>query len=166
MNNITLTIELCQEDRARLDNILTALQKSPLERAGEAVGKMGEAVKAMAEKVSAPAPEAPAPAEEQQAEPEPKKQEAPAPAPAAPEVTTEPEEPEETVPEVDTEPEEPEETVPEVDTATLQSKVVQLVNSGKRDEAKAIILEYASCVSQVPAEKRAEVLARLNKLEG
>lgn len=147
MNNITLTVELCAEDRARLDNILAALQKSPLERAGDAVGKMGEAVKAMAAKVSAPAPEAPAPAEELPFEPEPKKQEAPAPAPAAPEPK-------------------PAEAAPEVDTATLQSKVVQLVNGGKRDEAKAIILEYASCVSQVPAEKRAEVLARLNKLEG
>lgn len=144
MNNITLTVELCAEDRARLDNILAALQKSPLERAGDAVGKMGEAVKAMAAKVSAPAPEAPAPAEELPFEPEPKKQEAPAPAPEP----------------------KPAEAVPEVDTATLQSKVVQLVNAGKRDEAKAIILEYAPCVSQVPAEKRAEALARLNKLEG
>lgn len=147
MNNITVTIELCAEDRARLDNILAALQKSPLERAGAALGSVAEAVKAKAQQTSAPAQEAPAPAEELPFEPEPKKQEAPSPAPAAPEPK-------------------PAEAVPEVDTATLQSKVVQLVNAGKRDATRAIIMEYAKCVSEIPAAKRAEVLDRLNKLEG
>ena len=132
----TITIELCAEDRARLDNILAALRSTVVLPAVEA-----EAV--------APAQEAPAPAEELPFKPEPQKQtkKQEAPAPAAPEPK-------------------PAEAAPEVDTATLQSKVVQLVNAGKRDEAKAIILEYASCVSQVPAEKRAEVLNRLSKLEG
>lgn len=142
MNNITLTVELCAEDRARLDNIFAAIKSAIVLPAIE----VEEATPT--QQVNAPAPEAPAPAEELPFEPEPKKQEAPAPAPApAPEPKPAP-------------------AAPEVDTATLQSKVVQLVNGGKRDEAKAIILEYASCVSQVPAEKRAEVLARLNKLEG
>lgn len=142
MNNITLTIELCQEDRARLDNLLAAIKSAIVLPAIE----VEEATPT--QQVNAPALEAPAPAEELPFEPEPKKQEVPAPAPApAPEPKPAP-------------------AAPEVDTATLQSKVVQLVNGGKRDEAKAIILEYASCVSQVPAEKRAEVLARLNKLEG
>ena len=137
MNKII--IELCAEDRARLDNILEALK-------GLTVAPCIEAEPLKPFPQEAPAQEAPAPAEELPFEPEPKKQEAPAPAPAP-------------------EPK-PAEVVPEVDTATLQSKVVQLVNAGKRDEAKAIILEYAPCVSQVPAEKRAEALARLNKLEG
>lgn len=152
MNNITLTIELCQEDRARLDNILAALEgqavapsieAEPEPKKQEAQNSAGTPQNSAGTPQEAPAP---APAEELPFEPEPKKQEAPAPAP----------EPKPA----------PAPAAPEVDTATLQSKVVQLVNSGKRDEAKAIILEYASCVSQVPAEKRAEVLARLNKLEG
>lgn len=138
MNKII--IELCAEDRARLDNILAALQKSPLERAGAAISEMGKAAKAMAGKVNAPTQETPAPAEELPFEPEPEKQAEPEP--------------------------EPEETVPEVTAAELQSKVVKLVHAGKKDEARAIITEYAANVSAIPAEKRAEVLARLNKLEG
>lgn len=135
----TITIELCAEDRARLDNILAALKDMTLTPCFEA-----EPLKPFPQEEQTQ--EAPAPAEEpQNSAGTPQNsagtpQEAPAPTPA--------------------------ETVPEVDTATLQSKVVQLVNAGKRDEAKAIILEYAPCVSQVPAEKRAEALARLCKLEG
>lgn len=137
MNNITLTIELCPEDRARLDNILNALAGIAAPVEVELGGRPQEA----------PAQEAPAPAAELPFEPEPKKQEAPDPAPAA------------------SAPKQAK-AVPEVDTATLQSKVVQLVNAGKRDETRAIIMEYAKCVSEIPAEKRAEVLNRLNKLEG
>lgn len=148
MNNITVTIELCAEDRARLDNIHAALKSAMVLPAVEA-----EAVAPLQSlPQEAPAQEAPAPAEELPFEPEPKKQEAPAPAPAAPA-------PAAPAPK-------PAEAAPEVDTATLQSKVVQLVNAGKRDETRAIILDYAKCVSDIPAEKRAEVLSRLNKLEG
>ena len=36
MNEIKLTVELCKEDRARLDAILAALQRQPQERPAEA----------------------------------------------------------------------------------------------------------------------------------
>lgn len=130
-NNINVTIELCAEDRARLDNILEALR-------GAAVVPCVEAEKVTnTEKAAkiAPAPAEPAPVET--ATPEPAK-----------------EEPKQA------------ETVPEVTAAELQSKVVQLVGAGKKNEARAIVTEYAKSVSEIPAEKRAEVLKRLNALEG
>ena len=137
MNNITLTIELCAEDRARLDNILEALKGSavvPCVAAPEAAP-----VKAEPETGKAIAP-TPAPQEQPKAEaPAQPKAEAPAQPKAA-------------------------EAVPEVTAAELQSKVVQLVGAGKKDAARAIVQEYAPNVSSVPAEKRAEVLERLNAL--
>lgn len=140
MNNIIVTIELCAEDRARLDNILAALQKHPIERAGEALHNLAKAAEAAAaqpaapEEKEAPAQEAPAPEPKK----EPKKEEQEPKKPAAPEVTT----------------------------AELQSKVVQLVGAGKKDATRAIIMEYAKSVGEIPADKRAEVLERLNALEG
>ena len=140
MNKIV--IELCAEDRARLDNILEALEKgakSSIEKAGESMKAMAESVKQLAE----------APAEAKKIEPE----------------VAEPVEPKETP--VEEPKAEPVQTdAPEVTAAKLQSKVVSLVRAGKKDEARAIVNDYAENVSSIPAEKRAEVLERLNALEG
>lgn len=130
MNNINVTIELCAEDRARLDNILEALRgTAPANKKKPAAAKAIEA---------APEPAAPV-------MPEPQEEPAPQEQPKA---------------------ETPAEPVPEVTAAELQSKVVKLVGAGKKDAARAVIQEYAPNVSSVPAEKRAEVLERLNALEG
>lgn len=139
MNNIT--IELCAEDRKRLDNILEALKCITVVLCEEA-GKpkaAAKGLKTVAEKAvqaaattAQPEPEAPAAQQEPEATPE------PTPAADAPEVTT----------------------------AELQSKVVQLVGAGKKDAARAIVTEYAKSVGEIPADKRAEVLERLNALEG
>ena len=133
MNKIT--IELCAEDRARLDNIFTALE-----------GVLGHShTKEIAEapKAETPKPAAPEPAAPEMPEPrgEAKPQETAAPEPAPAEA-------------------------PKVSTEELQSKVVQLVRAGKKDEARAIVTEYAKSVSEIPADKRAEVLSRLTALEG
>lgn len=148
MNNIT--IELCAEDRKRLDNILEALKcvtvalcdEAGKPKATNSVKSAAKGLKAVAEKaeqaaatVAQPEPETPA------EQPEPKQ----------PETTPEP------TPAAD---------VPEVTTAELQSKVVQLVGAGKKDAARAIVMEYAKSVGEIPADKRAEVLERLNALEG
>ena len=134
MNNITLTIELSAEDRAKLDNILEAIKGLAVAPCVEA-----EAPKAEAKK------EAVTPAKPEPAPAEPAEQPAPEPEP---------------------EPEPQKEAAPEVTTAELQSKVVQLVGAGKKDPARAIVTEYAKSVSEIPADKRAEVLDRLNALEG
>lgn len=145
MNNIT--IELCTEDRARIDALfqelvnvrrLLAGAETEAPKAAEPV-KPAEAPKAEAPKqAEAPKTEAPKQEAPKQATPEP----APAPkteaAPAAPEVTV----------------------------AELQAKVVELVNAGKKAETREIILKYAQNVGSIPAEKRAEVLGLLNGLEG
>ena len=135
-NTITLTIKLCDEDRARFDNILEALQALA---GGKAPIVNTEAVKAT-EKAAEPAEspkEQPKPATPKEVQPEaPKAQEA------------------------------PKTDAPEVTTAELQSKVVQLVGAGKKDATRAIIQEYAKSVGEIPAEKRAEVMARLKELEG
>ena len=139
MNNINVIVELCAEDRARLDNILEALK-----------GTAGHTCScASAAATVKPSPQEPA------------KKEQPTPAAAEPvkEAAAEP------VKTAEPEPEKAE-TVPEVTASELQSKVVQLVNAGKKDAARAIVTEYAKSVGEIPAEKRAEVLKRLNALEG
>lgn len=131
MNNIT--IELCAEDRARLDNILEALQ---------AMG--GKALNIEVPKDTEKAVE---PAESPKEQPKPATpKETPTEAPKAQEA--------------------PKADAPEVTAAELQSKVVQLVTAGKKEATRAIIMEYAKSVGEIPAEKRAEVLARLKELEG
>ena len=132
-----ITVNLADEDRARLDTIIALLQGAE-DAAVQRVKNLfptepTEAAPASAE----PAQEQPEPAEPKELPPEPVKAE-PAPTQSAPEVSA----------------------------AELQSKVVQLVSSGKKEETKAIIMEYAPRVGDIPAEKRAEVLERLNALEG
>ena len=123
----TITIELCAEDRARLDAILAALSdkaSAPAEPAAVAP-------------VAAPE-EAPAPVQ-----PEPEK---PAVVPAEPAV---------------------EEAKPIHTKADLLAKVQHLIaQGGKKAEARAIIKQYADRVSDVPADKIDEVMAKLAELEG
>lgn len=139
MNNIT--IELCKEDRGRIDNLIVELAALRHTLTSDQV------IAVQTEPQEAETPEQPLPlVEEPKAEapaelpwePEKKAVPEPAPAPAAPEVTV----------------------------AELQAKVVQLVNAGKKAETREIILKYAQNVGSIPAEKRAEVLELLNGLEG
>ena len=148
----TITIQLCKEDRARLDGILEALKNmaaAPVIEIAEAVAPLEPIPQETTTEPEAPAQPKPqmvaqAPAEQPIApEPTPTPAPAPAPAPAAPKADA-----------------------PEVSVAELQSKVVQLVRAGKKDETRAIVMEYAASVGEIPAEKRAEVLERLNALEG
>lgn len=147
MNNIT--IELCTEDRARIDALFQELvnvrrllagteQLTPEEAPKTTILPKPEAPKAAEPVKPAEAPKAEAP-----------KQAAPEPAPEAP------------APKTEAAPEAPEVTV-----AELQAKVVELVNAGKKAETREIILKYAQNVGSIPAEKRAEVLGLLNGLEG
>lgn len=126
MNNIT--IELCAEDRARIDNLTAALEKfhdvvtikltpEQTQRTADLAEQAGETLK--------PAPVAEAPKAEPTAEP-------------AKVVTVE----------------------------EVREKVMQLISAGKKDATRAIITSYAPNVTEIPADKCAEVLEKLNKLEG
>lgn len=135
MNNII--IELCTEDRARLDKIIEALEKSRphCENCVQLVNDLCH-VNTSAETPQAPTEDA----TPKQTQPEPKK-------------ATEPKN-------------ENVSPAPEISVEDIRSKVIQLSAAGKRDEIKAVINAYAERVGDIPADKRAEVLEKLNALEG
>ena len=142
----TITIELCAEDRARLDAILAALQKAP---------NCDKCVKDVAAALSTPqAPKNEPKNEPQSDEKKEVKENTESPAFVAAE-----EAPpwEADVPKV----------APKHTKADLQQKVVNMVASGA-DKAKvrSIINEYAERVSLVPEDKLDEAMARLEALEG
>ena len=73
--------------------------------------------------------------------------------------------PKETQPEPE-KPTEPKNEAPAVTVDDIRSKVLALTAAGKKEELKAIVKEYAPKVSEIPADKLAEVLDKLNALEG
>lgn len=144
----TITIELCAEDRARLDKILAALEK-PRDCKGcvETVSKATEhIVEIMTPQEAENAP---------QEAPEVKADEHPADVSTAPwEPTEDPQE------EAQEEREEP------VAVQELQKKVVDLCAKGMKDQVREIVNAYAKKVSDIPEDKRNEVYAQLTALEG
>lgn len=139
MNNINVTIELCAEDRARLDHLiaevmnLTNKVKAPAEEPAKE-----KPVQKAAETPTTPAveePEKEKPEAEKPAEPE----------PAKPEEASE----------------------PKVTAAEIRALVQKLVapGTGKRDATKGIVMQYAPNVSDIPADKYDEVFKKLKALE-
>lgn len=136
MNNITVTVELCAEDRARLDKLIQAAEcvsythmhisteEAPAQEAAEA--PQTEAV----EEPKKTPPKAEKPAESEPAKPE----EAPAP------------------------------TVTSADVRALVQKLVA-PGTGKRDATKEIVTQYAANVGSIPEDKLAEVYEKLKALE-
>lgn len=55
---------------------------------------------------------------------------------------------------------------PEVTAAEIQAEVVKLISANKKAEVKDIIKKYAARVSDIPEDKRADVLSELKALEG
>lgn len=135
MNHIT--IELCAEDRARLDAILEALQK--------AAPRCDNCVKLVTDICAtkdAPENNAQEPEEvtPKQTQPEPKK---------PTQATTANEAP-----------------APEVTVEDLRSKYMRLATTDGKEKARQIVKEYAPKLNDIPADKRAEVLDKLTALEG
>lgn len=143
MNKIT--IELCTEDRARIDSLFEELVNVRRLLAG---GKEIEAPKTEAPKAAEPVKQEEAPKVEYTA---PKIIPGPPKAAEEPKPTAAPE---------------PTPTAREVTVAEIQAKVVELVNAGKKAETREIILKYAERVGSIPEDKRAEVLELLTGLEG
>ena len=134
-----ITIELCTEDRARLDKIIEKLEN--------AAPRCDSCVKAFVELAQGKATEAP---ETKTDEPQ-------------------PEEPEKNQPKTEnpTQPKiENDSPAPEVTVEDIRSKVLQLTGAGKKDEVRVIVKAYAEKVGDIPADKRAEVLEKLTALEG
>ena len=136
MNNIT--IELCAEDRARLDRLAEVIEAMTTPQAPQILGESAE-----------PEKESTHPAE---MEPTPFPEEIEPEAPASPIPTTEPEPVEEDAP-----------AVTHKDIAKL---VIDLAGAGKKDKVKEIVNAYAVKVSDIPEDKLAEVHKQLTALQG
>ena len=128
-----ITIELCQEDRQRLDEVIAFLGLL----VGEKYSTRESALAAFDKgTIQTPATEHPVDEVSPHADPEPVVE------PAA----------------------EPE--APKASRADVQALVIKLAapGTGKKDEVKAIVNEYAKKVSDIPEEKLNEVMAKLNEL--
>ena len=137
MNNIT--IELCAEDRARLDRVADLLEKLS-----------GSSGFIHFDPAALP--------------PAPKTVEAPTSAQPKVEKPTETEQPSQEdggdwlAPTDD--------DAPAVELTDLQQLIIQLANAGKQAELRKVIFKYAERVTQIPEDKYGEVYAKLKKLEG
>ena len=170
MNNINITVELCAADRERLDLIIGKLealaqQRVPacdkcvkdvagvLENACEAIDSVKQqpgdkALEALRATVSAE------PAKNAQEAPEVIDHPTLDPFPEVPTVTEDASETKE------------EETKLEVTMEMLRSKAIALAAAGKKDQVRAVVHPYATKVTDIPADKWAEVYKKLTELEG
>ena len=177
MNNINITVELCAEDRARIDKVIeelgnlnkrpdcsacakgvaeyvnAATAKAPMEW-DDLQKKLADAlVKAKSTDIlDTPAVE---PAETpQDASEDPEKLTID----LSPEAPTEAEEQSEAV---------VEEPKPEVTIEMLKSKVIKLAAKAElKEKVRELVQTYASKVTDIPADKWAEVYMRLDELDG
>ena len=170
MNNINITVELCAADRERLDLIIGKLealaqQRVPacdkcvkdvagvLENACEAINSVKQqpgdkALEALRETINAE------PAKNDQEAPEVIDHPTLDPFPEAPTVKAEASETKEEEPTI------------EVTADMLRSKVITLAAAGKKDKVREIVQSYAPKVTDIPADKWAEVYKKLTDLEG
>lgn len=145
MSNI-ITIELCAEDRARLDRLTAALEKRVTQEEGITISTTDPVREARAEALEKAAPSE-KPQNEPQAAEEPAKTE--------------------TLPKEET-PAAAEEDKPSITLAQVQQKVVQLsaANKGaKKAAVREIVNAYATKVSDLPEDKWLEVWGKLTALE-
>lgn len=144
--SITLTLELCAEDRARIDRLLTTLERLTTAPAAPVVSmpdpEVHNALTEVLERV-APMTSKTAPTE---------------PAPTEPPVTPTEEETAPTVEEIAP-------TAKPIKASELSQKVVTLIQAGKRAEVTEIIHAYAPNVSKLQPEHYADVHAKLVELE-
>ena len=129
----TITIELCAEDRARLDSLLAKLDRCIGEFIPAGDGHTDYGYKAQGVEYASQDEAAEAKLEE--------------------------------IPEPYSEPC-PFETAPAVTRSDVQQKVVALSAAGKKEKVRAVVNAYAAKVSGIPEDKLAEVLEKLNALEG
>ena len=137
MNTINITVQLCEEDRKRIDELIGFAGWIATELKSHPVGAAETAV-LQSEEVSVGLPV------EGAAHLEPMIIEAPAPEPVA----------------------EPEPVVKPVSLAEFQKAVTLAVSKGAeaKQVVKSIINKYAPSVSGVPEDKRSEVMAELSKI--
>ena len=157
-NNIT--IELCAEDRARLDRLAEALERrmcdtcvstamEALKKAYEPKTETDPVQQALAETLAKATDHAEAPKNATEEE-EPSAQ-----------TSTPPEEEKPT-----DEAHEPEPTAPAVTRDELKAKVIKLCAKGLKEQTRDIVREYAQTVTAIPEDKVTECYEKLVALEG
>ena len=140
MNEIKVTVELCDEDRARLDSIEALLKKQPncdkcVERAIAYVAPTAEKAPA-AEEIHTDA----------DAKPSERVDEAPKPEIAAQAENSTPE------------------SARALTLDDVRQKVVSLSAAGKKAQVREIVTAYAPSVSGIPEDKLVEVYGKLSEL--
>lgn len=164
-NNIT--IELCVEDRARIDRLIAALERrscdscvaTDLQGVQNIAEEMNKTKAPQTDDVQQALAETLKKAEEASASQSPKNSVQEEEAPALPTTPPEEEKPEGEKPTQTDE-------AKKVSRADVRAKFVELSGKGKKEEAKTIIQAYAPKVPDLPEDKLAEILDKLNKLEG
>ena len=156
----TITIELCAEDRARLDAILDALKGFKAPSCDGCIKSALEYVDAAVQEAKKQPQEAPKDKGQQEIEERLKaamaKASEPAPVKPAPE----------DAPRHDDTVAKTPEPAPDVSISELQGLVIQLAKSGKKAEARDIVKAYAERLTEIPPEKYGEVFVKLKALEG
>lgn len=151
MTNL-ITIELCAEDRARIDKLTDFLEKRIAQVDEIYLKNIENRVRfEMCEKEDERLMAEAEPAETTQPEETPTPKEEPA---QEAETATEPSN------------KPTKATALQVTIEDIRSKVLELTGAGKRDEVRALVKAYADKVTDIPEGKRAEVLKKLTKLEG
>lgn len=154
-----ITLELCAEDRARLDRLTAALERRNCDSCVQSALKIMNDVKEQStpdpvqQKLAETLAQAESHAQQPQEPAEAKEAETPA------TVQAEDESPATEAQAV--------EEAPAVTVDDIRQRYVALVASGKKDAARDTIKSYnVAKISDIPADKCAEVLAKLNALEG
>lgn len=166
MSNI-ITIELCAEDRARLDRLTKALERKTCDQCVNSALQWSEQIQ-RGELIGTITPETPDETQKAIAEilakagefveaPKKATEEAQASTPT----TTPPEEEKPTA----EEPAEPE-NEKKATHADVKALYIQLAAAGKREAAKAVILPISASISGIPEDKLQEVYKKLVALEG
>lgn len=160
MNNITL--EFCAEDRARIDRLIAAMERKACDKCvTDALAAMNgtaapaDHVHAALEATLAKAKAAEAPknatgaTEAQTLTTTPENEERPAPPAAASEAKPQ------------------EQPAPTVTLEDIQKQVIKLATAGKKADVRTVVSEYSANVkvTEIPADKYAEVLGKLKALE-
>ena len=143
MNNINVTVNLCAEDRARLDKIIDLLSARASEelKSGTEAKPQDDLQKKLAEVVASVSTET--------VENAPDEAETP--------TTTE-------KPTEATQAEEPKK--PSVTMQMLTNKAITLSAAGMKDQVRDVVHQYAKTVTSLPEDKWDEVYEKLNALEG
>ena len=160
----TIIIELCSEDRARLDRLAEALERKACDKCVATAMEFAKLRmdpkpehKTESDPIQQKLAETLAKANEAVEAPKNAVEEAEVSTPT----TTPPEEEKPKAEEPATAP-----TAPTVDRAELKAKVIQLCAKGLKEQARDIVRAYAQTVTDIPEDKLTECYEKLVALEG